>query len=116
MRKLKTCDIPAFCRVVKSLDIKERLRTAAAAFSDEGSEGDEDITWNVGFELVWGLLDKASDKAFEEVVYEFFSGPFECTPEEFANLDLDELAEGIHHIVTENDLRSFFKFVQKAMK
>lgn len=110
MRKLKTADIPVFCRCVKRLGLKDKIREIAQAANNI-----QDV-WNFGFDFVWDLFDIATEKEGEEALYEFLAGPFEMTPAEVRDLDLDVLMENVQHLVKENNLKGFFKFAAASMK
>ena len=110
MRKLKTSDIPVLCRCVKRLGLKDKIREIA-----EKANTMQDV-WGFGFDFVWDLFDIATEKQGEAYLYEFLAGPFEMTPEEVRDLDFDVLQENIKHLITENNLTSFFKFAAASMK
>ena len=110
MRKLKTSDIPVLCRCVKKLGLKDTVKQIAL---DSNSLRD---AWDKGFDLIWNLFDVATEQAGEMCIYEFLAGPFEMTPEEVRDLDMDILLENIQHIVRENNLVAFFKFAAVSMK
>ena len=110
MRKLKTRDIPALCRCLKKLGMKEQFKTIAL----EANSVKE--AWDRGFELIWGLFDVATEEAGEAVLYEFLAGPFEMTPEEVRDLDLDTLLSNLEHLAAENNLTAFFRNAAKLMK
>ena len=110
MRKLKTSDIPVFCRCVKKLGIKDTIQTIA-----KESDSMRDI-WDKGFDLIWNLFDTATEAAGENCIYEFLAGPFEMTAEEVRDLDMDILLENIQQMVRENNLVAFFKFAAVSLK
>lgn len=110
MRKLKTSDIPSLCRSLKKLGLKEEFKKIA----QEANEVRE--IWDKGFDLVWTLFDKATEVGGESAIYEFLAGPFEMTPEEVADLDLDILIENCKHLARENNLGAFFKSAAKLMR
>ena len=110
MRKLKTFDIPVFCRCVKKLGIKDQIKTVAMEANSV-----KDI-YAFGFDFVWNLFDIATEQPGEACLYEFLAGPFEMTPEEVRDLDMDILLENIQHMVQNNNLAAFFKFAAAAMK
>jgi hypothetical protein len=110
MRKLKTCDIPVLCRCVKKLGLKEQIRAIA-----QESDTAKDV-WDRGFDFIWGLFDVATEKTGEACLYEFLAGPFEMTPAEVSDLDIDVLLANIQQLITENNLSAFFKFAAQSMK
>ena len=110
MRKLKTSDIPSLCRGLKKLGLKEEMKQIAQDANEM-----KDV-WDKGFDLIWQLFDTATETNGESVIYEFLAGPFEMTPEEVADLDLDILIENCKQLAQENNLGAFFKSAAKLMK
>ena len=110
MRKLKTSDVPVLSRCLKKLGLKEQFRDLAMK-----SNSAEDI-WQNGFDFVWNLFDVATEKSGETAIYEFLAGPFEMTPKQVADLDLDVLIENLQAMVKENNLGTFFKIAARLMK
>ena len=110
MRKLKTSDIPAFCRVIKKLGIKEKFQ-AVAKEADTMSD-----VWDKGFYLVWDIFDAATEQEGEQILYSFLAGPFELSPQEVADLDIEKLFANLQQLAEENNLIGFFKSAAKLMK
>ena len=110
MRKLKTADIPAFCRCVKRLGLKEQVKAVA-----QKSNSAKDV-WSFGFDFLWEMFDVATETQGEEIIYEFMAGPFEMTPEEVADLDLAILITNVQQMAEENNLRAFFTSAAASMK
>lgn len=110
MRKLKTSDIPVLCRCVKRMGIKDKIQEIAMS-----SDTMKDV-YDKGFDLVWELFDIATEQAGESYIYEFLAGPFEMTPKEVSDLDLEVLMENLKQLVRENNLAAFFKFAAASMK
>ena len=110
MRKLRTSDIPVLCRCIKRLGMKDKIREIAQA-----ADSVQDL-WGFGFDFVWDLFDIATEKDGEAALYEFLAGPFEMTPKEVSELDLDVLMANIQQLVAENNLAGFFKFAAASMK
>ena len=110
MRKLKTSDIPVLSRCLKKLGIKDQFRELALK-----SDNTADL-WSNGFDFMWNLFDVATEKSGEHAIYEFLSGPFEMTPKQVADLDLDILIEHMQRLVKENNLGTFFNIAARLMK
>ena len=110
MRKLKTSDIPSFCRCLKKLGVREQFRAVAEA-SDTVREA-----WEKGFDLIWGIFDAATEQGGENALYDFLAGPFEMTSQEVANLDLGELFAGLQQLIEDENIVTFFKFAAQLMK
>jgi len=110
MRKLKTADIPVFCRCIKRLGLKDQIKELALK-----AEKASDV-WDFGFEFVWNLFDIATEKNGEEALYEFLSGPFEMTPKEVRDLDIETLITNVQQLIEENKLGGFFKSAAALMR
>ena len=110
MRKLRTADIPAFCRCVKRLGLKEQVKNMA-----QQANNAKDV-WSFGFDFIWEMFDVATEANGEAIIYEFMAGPFEMTPEQVAELDLDVLISNLQQMAEENNLLGFFKSAAASMK
>lgn len=110
MRKLKTSDIPAFCRCLKKLGVKDKIQTIAKDASNV-----QDV-WDRGFDLIWGIFDLATEAEGENALYEFLAGPFEMQPREVEDLDFEVLFGNLKQLAEENNLNLFFKSAAKLMK
>ena len=110
MRKLMTSDIPALCRTLKKLGLKDKLR-AIAQETDNVKEA-----WDKGFDLIWNIFDLATEAEGENALYEFLASPFEMKPKAVADLDFDVLFDNLKQLAEENNLTVFFKSAAKLMK
>ena len=110
MRKLKTRDIPGFCRCLKKLGLKEHFVAIA-----KDSDSLKDAT-DKGIELVWMLLDAATEGPGESALYEFLAGPFEMTPQQVEDLELDVFLSNMRQLAAENNLLGFFNSAAKSMR
>lgn len=110
MRKLKTSDIPAACRCLKKLGLKEKVQEIA-----KNSNTAKDA-WQKGFDLLWNVFDLATEAQGERHLYEFLSGPFEMTADEVADLEIKALFDNLKQMAEENDLAGFFKSAGALMK
>lgn len=110
MRKLKTSDIPSFCRCLKKLGFKDKIQTVAKEANNA-----KDV-WDRGFDMIWGIFDLATEAEGEKALYEFLAGPFEMKAEEVADLDFEVLFENLKQLAEENNLIGFFKSAAKLMK
>ncbi len=110
MRKLKTSDIPAFCRCLKKLGVKDKIQTVA-----KEADSAKDV-WDKGFDMIWSIFDLATEAEGENALYEFLAGPFEMKPKEVADLHFDILFANLKQLAEENNLTVFFKSAAKLMK
>lgn len=110
MRKLKTKDIPAFCRLLKDIGAKEEIKRICAE-NDSARDA-----FSAGFDLIYSIMDLATGEEAEQRIYEFFAPIFERAPEEIAEMELAELSGYVDQLARENDLSSFFGSALKVMK
>ena len=110
MRKLKTSDIPAFCRCLKKLGMKEKIQNIA-----KEANNTQDV-WDRGFDLIWDIFDLATEADGEMSLYTFLAGPFEMTPQDVADLDFETLMNNLKQLAADNNLAGFFKFAAQSMK
>lgn len=110
MRKMKASDIPALCRCLKNIGIKDEIQKIAKEANNAKD------AWNKGFDLVWAIFDVATEKKGEKHLYEFLAGIFEVTPKELEDMELAEFLSGLKQIAVENDLVSFFESAEALMK
>lgn len=108
MKKLVTSDLFKLTRILKEIGIKEELKKRVGT--------DEKDLEKVGADLVFEMLDLATEQKAESMIYDFFSSPFEMTSEEIANLPIAEMIDKLKQLAEENDLSSFFSSVAKLMK
>ena len=110
MRKLKTSDIPSFCRCLKKIGLKDKIQAVAKEANNV-----KDV-WDKGFDMIWGIFDLATEAEGETALYEFLAGPFEMSAKEVEDLDIEVLFANLKQLAEENNLLSFFKFAAKSMK
>lgn len=90
MRKLKVRDIKPAIRLKKIMNCGEKLT--------EILESEPDIE-KAGSKIIGMLLDLYEENSMaEDALAMFLAGPFERTPEEVLDMDLDELMDGIKEI------------------
>ena len=103
MRKLKMSDIFTAMRVIKKAGLKEEIKPLIRT-AGSGELNVEDV----GIEGILTMIEILSEKKSEQAIYEVLAGPFEMTPEEVQNLDLDRLQDLLGDLAKENDLKRFF--------
>lgn len=110
MRKIKTNELFVFSRYLKSIGIRDDVKSIAMT-----SNSMEDAASH-GFDLLWSILDKATEKDGERGLYEFLAGPFEMSVKQISELDISEFIAMLKELASENDLTSFFKSAGALMK
>jgi hypothetical protein len=103
VRALKTSDIFAFSRCLKTIGIKDEIKKIA-----ENKEKYKNQT-DAGIDIIYKIFDMATEKNGEKEIYKFLAGPFEMKPDEVENLAIDELIKNIKQLGNPDVLKTFFK-------
>lgn len=100
MRGLKTKDIKPALKLVRKMNVGEKIKDIVKTTNDLDS---------AGVEIVGLILATYTDtEGAEEALMEFLSGPFEMSSNDVLELNLEELLAGIKDIGIEKII-SFFK-------
>ena len=108
MRKLNTSDIFQLTRLIKQIGLKEEIKEVAS----KSSEMLED-PMSLGFELIFTLIEKFSEKQSEKALYEFLAGPLEITAAEVEKMELFELIEQLKEVA---DIAKWASFLKLAVR
>lgn len=112
MRSLKATDIFAMARLVNAIGIKEEVKTIAMKANKLS-----DITVEEqGFDLLFGIFEKATEKKAEAKFFEFFSGIFEKPVKELENMDPVDFLNGVLEAANVEKWKAFFSAVARLMK
>ncbi|MEG0297423.1 MAG: hypothetical protein RR620_11960 [Clostridium sp.] len=112
MRKLVTSDIFVAGRLIKKLDLKDRLKSIYQGSKTVDSENDEAVE-AIGIEVMYSIFEECTTKQMESAIYEFLSRPFEKSTKEIEEMELDKFFEMVGLLAKENNLLGFFKQVAK---
>lgn len=110
MRKLQTGDLFAFSRVVKEIGIKEEFKVIAM-----NANKLSDI-YDRGFELIFGVWEKATTENSERALLQFFADIFEEDYEAVKTSDPVEFIEKIMKVAEPEKWKAFFGKVASLMK
>ena len=72
--------------------------------------------YDKGFDIIWTMVEMATEKDGEAAIYDFLAGPFEMTPDQVGQLELDVLVSNLKQLAAENNLASFFKTAAGSMR
>lgn len=114
MRSLQTRDIFAAARMVNKIGIKEEIKKIlmeADSIEDIAKKKDE-----IGYEVLFSMFEKTSEKNGEKAIYEFLSGIFEMTVKEIEVMDPVECMDNILKCADVEKWKSFFSRVASSMK
>lgn len=111
MRKIQFQDTFRMARIIKKANLKKDFIEAAKAGSKKGASAKD-----IGIDVLFAIIDAATDEDLEKEIYEFLGGITELGAETIKQKSMSELIEQFKEIAKENDLKVFFKSVQAAMK
>lgn len=103
MRDLQTSDVFALARLIKLLELKEELKVLAVNAEEETN------LKSLGFDVLFTLINKASEKNCEKAFYDFLAGPFELEPKHIASMDPIQLLENVTKIASIDRWKSFLQ-------
>lgn len=109
MRKLQAADLFSFCRLIRDIDLKEEVKNIAKVYEKENA-------WDMGYELIYTIFEKAISKKTENAIYEFLSGIMEVERGAVAKMDPVELLEHILEIASPEKWKELFTQAAKLMK
>lgn len=112
MRKLQATDIFAFCRVVNAIGIKEEIKEIAMKATNLSDVNVEEL----GFNLIFAIFEKATQKKAEQELFEFFAGIFEMKTEEAMKLDPVDFLDRVMEAADVEKWKVFFRRVASLMK
>lgn len=113
MRKLQTTDIFAACRMLSRIGVREEIREVAMKAEESKTKK---IRVDMGFDLMFGILEKATQENAEDEIYNFIAGIFECDAEEIRVMDPLELFEKSTEVADFEKWKNFFKLAVGSMK
>lgn len=113
MRNLRTTDIFAACRLLSAIGVREEIREVA--LRAEESKGKK-IKFDMGFDLLFGIIEKATTQNGEEEIYKFIANIFECDWESVRDMDPFELMDKLEKVASIEKWKNFFKRVADLMK
>ena len=113
MRKLIFSDIFVAGRIIKKLELKEKLKEIYSKVQEEkkniNDEERENLTKNTGIDIIYAIFTECVESKMDNALYEFLAGPFELNLEEVKNLEVEEVINKFKQLAKENNLIDFFK-------
>ncbi|MGO5053586.1 hypothetical protein ACTQ6A_13960 [Lachnospiraceae bacterium LCP25S3_G4] len=106
MRKLQTQDVFKAIKVINSADLKTEFKQIVEMAREKKTSVSE-----LGFDIIFKLLEKVSGSKTELEIYEFLSGPLECSVKEVKEMDIISLVTGLKDCADFESWKVFFKSV-----
>lgn len=113
MRNLQTSDLFSLCRILSAIGIREEIREVAIKAEESKTKK---VKVDMGFDLLFGILEKATKEKAEVEIYKFIANLFECNWEEVRDMDPVELLDKLEQVADIEKWKSFFKRVAALMK
>lgn len=113
MRSLRTEDIFKACRLISKIGVREEVK-AVAKQAEESKE--KKVKVDMGFDLLFGILEKATEENAEKEIYLFIANIFECEWKEVRDMDPVELLDKLEEVADIEKWKNFFKRVAALMK
>ena len=113
MRSLRTSDIFSACRVLSAIGIREEIREVAKQAEENKTKK---IKVDMGFDLLFGILEKATQENAEKEIYKFIADVFECDWEHVRDMDPVLLLDELEKVADLEKWKSFFGRVAALMK
>lgn len=113
MRNLRTSDLFAACRLLSKIGVREEIKQVAK--DAEESKGKR-IQFDLGFDLLLGIVEKATQEKAEIEIYKFIADLFECEWENVRDMKPTELIKKLEDVADIEEWKNFFGSVARLMK
>ena len=113
MRQLKTSDIFSVCRLISAIGVREEIREVALKAEESKNKK---IKLDMGFDLLFGIIEKATKENAEKEIYVFIADLFECGWEEVRDMDPVEMLDKLEQVANFEKWKNFFGRVARLMK
>ena len=113
MRNLETHDVFAAARLLKKIGVREEIKAVAKEAEEKKNKR---VQFDMGFDLMFGILEKATEENAEIEIYKFIAELFECEWEEVRRMKPIELFKKLEQVANIEEWKSFFEYVAKLMK
>ena len=113
MRNLNTTDIFAACRLLSAIGIREEVKEVALRAEESKNKK---VKMDLGFDLFFGILEKATTEKSEIEVYKFIANILECEWEAVRDMDPMELLDKLEQVADFDKWKNFFGRVMAFVK
>ena len=113
MRNLKTSDIFSMCRLLNKIGVREEIREVAKQAEESKTKK---VRFDMGFDLIFGVIEKATQENAEKEIYIFIADLLECSWEEVRDMDPITLFDRLEEVANVEMWKNFFKRVAALMK
>lgn len=113
MRNLRTSDIFSACRLLNGIGVREEIREVARQAEESKTKK---AKVDMGFDLLFGIIEKATQENAEKEIYKFIADLFECEWESVRDMAPIEMFNKLQECISIEEWKNFFKCVARLMK
>ena len=112
MRNLQTKDLFSAARLLTKIGVRDEIREVA--MQAEASKGKK-VKIDFGFDLMFGILEKAAQQNAEKEIYIFVADLLEKQPEEVKKMNPVKLIKDLLEVANIEEWKDFFGYVRKLI-
>lgn len=112
MRNLETRDIFSAVRLLTKIGVREEIKEVAR--QAEESKGNK-VRFDFGFDLLFGVIEKAAQENAEKEIYKFIADLLECDPEEVRTMKPVEMLKKLEEVANIEEWKDFFGYVRRLI-
>lgn len=113
MRNLETHDVFLAVRLLNKIGVREEIREVAKQAEENKTKK---VRFDMGFDLMFGILEKATTENAETEIYKFIANIFECEWEEVRKMKPVALMKKLEEVASFEEWKDFFGYVKRLMK
>ena len=113
MRNLETQDIFNAVRLLNKIGVREEIKEVAKQAEEKESKKSR---FDLGFDFIFGIIEKATEENAEDEIYKFIANIFECEPEEVRKMKPIKLMKDLEKVADLEEWKDFFGYVKGLMK
>lgn len=112
MRGLQTSDIFSAIRTLTKIGVREEIK----AIAKQAEENKGNINqFDLGFDLMLGIIEKASGQKAEKEIYILIADLFECTPDEVRKMHPVKMFKTLLEVANIEEWKDFFGYVRRSI-
>lgn len=112
MRKLQTTDVFSALRLAQKIGVREEFKEFALKTKESGKKKTKE---ELGFDFLFGVLEKATNEHAENEIYIFIADLLECKPEEVRTMKPITLFKELEKVADIEEWKDFFGYVRRLI-
>lgn len=112
MRSLETHDIFSAVRVLTKIGVREEVMEVAKRAEESKAKK---VKMDMGFDLFFGILEKATQENAEKEIYKFIADLFECEWEEVCKMHPITMLKKLEQVANIEEWKDFFGYVRRLI-